>query len=147
MGPLSRAVQPYDFLFRCINTHLLSEEPLNGDLEHDKAVVYDALAAGRGFVGYERPGSVKGFTFWAQSGGEEATMGESLVLEKTLELRVTTPTPARLRLLRDGEVIAQADDRHLALFTHSAGTYRVEAYRRHAGRQRGWIFGNPIYVL
>jgi hypothetical protein len=146
IGPLSRAVQPYDYLFHCINTHLVSEEPLNGELEHDKAVVYDALAAGRGFVGYERPGAVEGFAFWAQSGGEEATMGESLVLEKTLELRVTTPSPARLRLLRDGEVIAQTDDRRLALLTHSPGVYRVEAYRRHAGRQRGWIFGNPIYV-
>jgi len=146
LGPLSRVVQPYEYLFRCINTHLLSKEPLNGDLEHDKMVVYDALAAGRGFVGYERPGSVDGFTFWARSGQEEATMGETLTLENTVELRVTTPARARLRLLRNGKVIAQAHDGHLALFTHSPGIYRVEAYRRHAGRQRGWIFGNPIYV-
>jgi hypothetical protein len=109
-------------------------------------VVYDALVAGRGFVGYEQPGPVGGFTFWARSGEEEATMGETLTLENTLELRMTTPSRARLRLLRNGKVVAQAQDGHLALLTHSPGVYRVEAYRRYAGRQRGWIFGNPIYV-
>ncbi len=146
LGPLTRVVQSYEYLFRCINTHLLSQEPFNGDLEHDKMVVYDALAAGRSFVGYERPGAVAGFTFWACSGQEEATMGETLAFENTVELRVTIPARARLRLLRNGKVIAQAHDRHLVLLTHSPGVYRVEAYRRHAGRQRGWIFGNPIYV-
>jgi hypothetical protein len=27
-----------------------------------------------------------------------------------------------------------------------AGVYRIEAYRRHLGRRRAWIFSNPIYV-
>ena len=146
LGPLSRAVQPYDYLFRCINTHLLSEEPLNGDLEHDKTLIYEALRMGRGFVGYERPGEISGFSFWARSGSNEATMGETLAFKDSVEVRVSLPGRARMRLLRDGQLVAQAMGSHLASISHVPGVYRLEAYRRHAGRERGWIFSNPIYV-
>ncbi len=146
LGPLSRAVQPYDYLFRCINTHLLSEDPLHLDLEHDRAVVYEALRLGRGFVGYERLGEVAGFSFWACSGSDEATMGESLAFHGRVELRVSVPERARLRLLRNGKVLAETVGRRLVAMNHNPGVYRIEAYRRYAGRERGWIFGNPIYV-
>jgi hypothetical protein len=146
IGPLSRAVQPYEYLFRCINTHLLSEEPLNGDLEHDRAAIYGALRMGRGFLGYERPGEIAGFRFWARSGDHEATMGETLAFRDRVELRISTPGRARIRLLRNGQVLAQTLDRSLVSISHAPGVYRVEAYRRHAGRERGWVFSNPIYV-
>jgi hypothetical protein len=146
LGPLSREVQPYGYLFRCVNTHLLSEEPLSGEVGHDRAVVYGALRAGRGFLGYEQPGAIAGFTFWARSGQGEATMGETLAMAGTVELRVTCPRPAEMRLVRDGQVVVQAQGERLTLVAHEGGVYRVEAYRRHAGRRRGWIFSNPIYV-
>lgn len=146
IGPLSRAVQPYDYLFGCINTHLLCEAPLTGSLEHDKALVYQALRMGRGFLGYERPATISGFSFWACSGEREATMGEGLVLDDMVELRVSLPSQARMRLLRNGQLVAQELGHQLVLMSHERGVYRVEAYRRHAGQERGWIFSNPIYV-
>jgi len=146
LGPLSREVQPYSYLFRCVNTHLLSEEPLTGDVGRDRATIYGALRAGRGFVGYERPGEIAGFAFWVRSGDREATMGETLAMQKTVELQVTCPQPAELRLVRDGQVVARAQGRRLTLVTHQEGVYRVEAYRQYAGRRCGWIFSNPIYV-
>ena len=93
-----------------------------------------------------RPGRIAGFSFWARSGSSEATMGEILAFRDRVELRISVPQPARLRLLRDGQVVAQAVDSRLAMLSHEPGVYRVEAYRRHAGRERGWIFSNPIYV-
>ena len=146
LGPLSRQVQSYAYLFRCVNTHLLTEEPMTGDLGHDRATIYAALRAGRGFLGYEQPGPIAGFAFWARSGDAEATMGETLAMQGTVELRVTCPKPADVRLLRDGRTVAHVRGRRLALVGHHPGVYRVEAYRRYAGRQRGWIFSNPIYV-
>jgi hypothetical protein len=146
MGPLSRTVLPYDYLFRAINTHLLTQEPFSGDLQHDRHMVYRALREGHGFVGYERPSPVSGFTFWARSGNAEATMGESLQIDGTVELRLTTPAPARIRILRNGEIIAQTEGDRLTLVAHHAGVYRAEAYRRFYGKERGWIFANPIYV-
>lgn len=146
LGPLERPVLPYEYLFRCVNTHLLSQEPLNGDLAHDRDLVYGALRAGHGFLGYERPAAIAGFTFWAQSGAAQATMGEELRLQGRVELRATLPARARLRLLRHGEVLAETTGRRLALVGHRPGAYRLEAYRRYAGRWRSWILSNPIYV-
>ena len=146
MGPIEREVLPYDYLFRCINTHLLSGQPLTGDVELDKATIYKALKAGCGFVGYEQPAPVAGFTFWASSGDKAAIMGQDLDLEDRVELRATTPAEARLHLLRDGETVARTQGDRLALVSHEPGVYRVEAYRRFAGKERGWIYSNPIYV-
>jgi len=146
LGSLSREVQPYSYLFRCVNTHLLSEEPLTGDVGRDRATIYGALRAGRGFMGYERPGEIAGFTFWARSGDGEATMGDTLAIRGAAELQVACPQPAELRLVRDGQVVARVQGRRLTLVTHREGVYRVEAYRQYAGRRRGWIFSNPIYV-
>ena len=73
-------------------------------------------------------------------------MGETLAMQGPVELQAACPRPAELRLMRDGQVVAHAQGRRLALVTHQAGIYRVEAYRRYAGRRRGWIFSNPIYV-
>jgi hypothetical protein len=146
LGPLARAVQPYDYLFRSVNTHLLTEEPLTGELERDRATIYEVLKTGRGFLGNERLGALQGFSFWARSGDDEATMGEVLTLHKAVELRVVAPASCMLRILRDGRVIAGGTGRELAVMTPQPGVYCAEAYRRFACRRRGWIYSNPIYV-
>jgi hypothetical protein len=73
-------------------------------------------------------------------------MGETLTFESAVELRMTTPAPGLLQLVREGQVVAQTFGRTLALMTPRPGAYRAEAYRRYAGRMRGWIFSNPIYT-
>jgi hypothetical protein len=62
-------------------------------------------------------------------------------------LSVSSPQPAYLRLLKDGQVITQAKGKALEWQTHEAGVFRVEAYRRFWGKRRGWVFTNPIYVV
>lgn len=146
LGPLERPVLPYDYLFRSVNTHLLSPEPLTGDLEHDRRLVYGALRVGHGFLGYEQPAAIAGFTFWARSGGAEAIMGEELPLQGQVELRATVPAQARLHLVRDGRILARARGDRLAWVGRRPGAYRLEAHRRYAGRWRSWILSNPIYV-
>ena len=146
LGPIARAVQPYDYLFRCVNTHLLSEEALTGEVEHDRGIVYRALRAGCGFLGYEQPAPIASFAFWAEAGGAEVTMGETLALRRTAKVQVRTPGPGRIRLLRDGQVVARVVGDHLALMTPHPGTYRAEVQSRYRGRWRGWIFSNPIYL-
>lgn len=146
LGPLARPVLSYDYLFRAVNTHLLSQEPLRGDVTHDRDVVYRTLRAGHGYLGYEQPADIAGFAFWAESGAAEATMGEVLQLKDRVTLRATLPAPARLRLLRDGEVLAEARGNRLTWVGRRPGVFRLEAYQRYAGRWRTWILSNPIYV-
>jgi hypothetical protein len=146
LGPITRTVHSYSYLFRSVCTHVLGKEPVNGDLDHDRALVHNALRNGNSFVGYERLAPVAGFAFWAKSGDSEAGMGETLILKRAVELRIMVPERALVRLIRDGQVVAQARGREFAYMAPRPGAYRAEAYRPLAGRARGWIFSNPIYV-
>jgi hypothetical protein len=146
LGPLSRVVLPYDYLFRAVNMHILTPEPFNGQLEHDAALVYDALRQGRGFAAYDGIGAAEGFRFHARSGGREATMGEELLLHQKAEWTVSTPLPADIRLLNNGQTVARAKGKELRCTVDQPGAYRVEAYRRHWLKARGWIFSNAVYL-
>jgi hypothetical protein len=59
---------------------------------------------------------------------------------------VRTPADAQLRLLRDGAEIETASGRELTAEIEQPGVYRVEATRRHKGKDRTWILSNPIYL-
>ncbi|MBN1966810.1 MAG: histidinol phosphatase, partial [Anaerolineae bacterium] len=56
------------------------------------------------------------------------------------------PATARLRLIQDGRVVAEKVGRSLSYTTQTPGAYRAEAWKPLHGRERGWIFSNPIYV-
>jgi hypothetical protein len=146
LGPLRRTVYPYEYLFRAVNTHLLLAEPLARQIDRAREQICETLKFGRCFIGYDMIGSSRGFTFVGTSGDQQATMGDTLALNGAATLRVTSPERAELRLLQDGRVVAQATDTTLEWQTRSPGVYRVEAYRRYWGQQRGWVFTNPIYV-
>ncbi len=146
VGPLSRVVFPYDFLFRCVNTHVLTRVPLNGELAHDRALIYDALQTGRTWVGYDLPASTSGFRFRSRSVANEALVGEELVRAGAAVFDVETPQPADIRLIRNGRTVARSRGRTLKHTTARPGTYRVEVYRRYCLERRGWIFSSPIYV-
>lgn len=146
-GPLVRPVLAYDWLFRAVRLHILCDHPFNGDVEHDAAQVYDAMGAGRAFVAYDRIGDAAGFRFVARRGGEVVGMGEELsVTNDVVTFEIVSPLPARLRLMRHGRVVAEEHGRMLRYRTSTPGAYRVEAYRRHLLRWRGWVFTNPIYI-
>jgi hypothetical protein len=144
---LHRTVFPYDHLFSAVNTHLLVDRPLDRDVDRARAQLYQALINGHCFVGYDLIGSTRDFTFTAASGDRQAIMGETLLLASEATLRVASPLPAKLRLLKDGLPLVETHASELTWPTAEPGIYRVEAYRRHWGWQRGWVFTNPIYVV
>jgi hypothetical protein len=127
--------------FRFIRTHVLCEEPPSRDLHHDREQVYGALRAGRCYIAVDAIAPARGFRFEADdlAMGAEAPAGRRT-------LRVRTPLPARLRLLRDGEEIAAAEGTLLDREVEEPGVYRVEALRRAKGRERTWILSNPVYL-
>ena len=61
-------------------------------------------------------------------------------------LHAALPAPARLRLLRDGALLAEREGPALALDVDEPGVYRVEAWLERHGRQRTWVLSNPIYL-
>jgi len=146
LGPLRRAILPYEHCFQAVRTHILSPVPLAGELEHDRALVYQALRAGSCFVAYDAIGDSKGFRFTVRSGEVIAAMGEQIASSGNVEFTISSPLKADLSLLRDGQVVARHEGRTLNYSTTEPGVYRVEAYRKHLVKSRGWVFTNPIYV-
>jgi hypothetical protein len=146
-GPLERSVFPYEWHFRTVNTHILTPGPLTGRLKEDARMVYEALSAGHCFVAYDLPASTRGFRFSAKGREQTAQMGDEISADGSLTLQVRLPHNAEARLLKDGQVIRQwSGQQAISHITSQPGVYRVEAYRRYLGQQRGWIFSNPIYV-
>ncbi|MFQ5577196.1 MAG: CehA/McbA family metallohydrolase [Anaerolineae bacterium] len=161
LGPLSRTVFPYRDLFRAVRTHLLLSEPLSRQVATAKQQVLNALRRGHCFVAYDHIGDTTGFRFtatntdgqliFAAGAGvttDEAIQGDELSLGglKLLQLNVTTPLRAEIRLLKDGQIIAQRRGQTLSHLASEPGVYRVECYRVFKTRWRGWIYSNPIYV-
>jgi predicted metal-dependent phosphoesterase TrpH len=147
IGPWSRTVFPYDFHFRTINTHLLIPTALSGEVETDRRMVYEALAAGHAFIGYDLPATTKGFRFSARGRESDAMPGDELSAEGGVTFKVRLPAIAECHLLKDGKVIQKWKKHEICSYvTTQPGVYRVEVYRRFLGMRRGWIFSNPIYV-
>jgi hypothetical protein len=146
LGPLRRAILPYEHCFRALRTHIVTPQPFLRDLEHDRALVYQALRKGSCFVAYDAIGDSRGFRFTASSGESTTGMGGEISLLDHVEVEITSPVKAELRLLKDGQVVARERGKRLRYQAQEAGVYRVEARRWHLFKSRGWVFTNPIYV-
>jgi hypothetical protein len=146
-GPLKKCVYPYEFLFGCVNTHILTTQPFGGRVDDDRALIWQALREGRCFIGYGVPGDPRGFRFSAQGNLGSVPMGGALKIGSGVTLQAIAPTRARIRLIHNGRSILELKDADtLAYSTTARGTYRVEVWRRYRGQDRCWILSNPIYL-
>lgn len=147
VGPIHRTIFPYQFHFQAVNTHLVTEQSLNGKFNHDRNLILEALANGHAFIGYDLPASTRGFRFTAQGKDGTALMGDEIAVDQGVTLQIHLPQRAECRLLKNGQMIKTWTKREICSFiTSEAGVYRVEVYLRYMGKRRAWIFSNPIYV-
>jgi len=133
--------------FRMLSTYVLSSEtPKRGDRgAEDLELVYDALREGRCFISVDAIAPGRGFRFWAESDSDVALMGEERPAG-AWTLRASLPGRAKIRLLRDGEPIAEEEGAKIELAVTEPGVYRVECHRHWRNRERPWIYSNPIYL-
>ncbi len=146
-GRFERTVFPYRYLFNCVNTHFLTQGPMTGEVEEDRALVYEALQSGRTWVGYDLPYPTYGFRFVVRSGSAQVTVGEELKRLGALTLEIDLPAPGEIHLLRNGKRIQRVRGRQLRHTSAEPGIYRVEVYRTFWRRKVGWIYSSPIYVV
>jgi hypothetical protein len=145
-GRVPLRLMAYKRSFRYLRTHLLSEKPLAGVLDRDRAAVYDALRAGRAYLAVDSLAPASGFRFWAEGPEERRVeMGDETEAAEWV-LRARTPGPARIVIVRDGEPVAETRGSELEHWTEKPGVYRVEAYLEKHGRERTWVLSNPVYV-
>lgn len=146
LGPLTRTMYSYEYLFQAVNTHLLLADPLADEAVRAQSQIYEALRAGHCYVSNDMVASPRGFSFSGRSRKKRAIMGDTLRLDGEAELVATSPRKASLRLIKDGVLIAEEKGAELRWRTREPGVYRIEAHRRFWGYTRGWVYTNPIYV-
>jgi hypothetical protein len=147
MGPIRKALFPYEFHFKGVNTHLMLPQPMSGDLFEDRRLVLDALRQGHCFIGYDLPAPTRGFRFTAQGSSGVSHMGDETGCQNGVTFQVRLPLRTECRLVKDGKVIKSWKNReNYTYITSQPGVYRVEAYIQFLGKRRGWIFSNPIYL-
>ena len=147
VGPLKRVLYPYEFHFKTINTHVITEDPLSGDVEIDRQTLFSAIRRGHCFVGYDLPAPTNGFRFSGIGDEAQGIMGDRLRAGFGITLQVKLPRRADLRLIRNGVTVEKWENCEAAIHVATEpGAYRVEASIYYKGRMRGWIFSNPIYI-
>jgi hypothetical protein len=134
----------YYRVFRGIRTHFLTQSPLSKDLNNSKETAYNALRYGHCFFAHDSLADSTGFFFRAIIPEcRELIMGDELKLLSAVELDIYSPIPAYIKLLHNGEKVAEAkESTKLVWKAEEAGVYRVEALYDN----RPWVFTNPIYL-
>lgn len=147
-GPWKPVIFPYEDLFKAVNTHLLLKEGFSGEKDRDKHLVFQALNAGHYFIANDLVHPSQGFRFIAESQKEYALPGESINLCENTVLNIKIPSRRSIiRVIKDGEVVSQAQNKNLIFKVLRKGAFRVEIYyRTFLGRSRPWIYSNPIFV-
>jgi hypothetical protein len=132
--------------FGTVCTYILTEEPFSNDAVRDGALVYDALRAGRCFVGADKVAKASGFRCEVACGEDTLQMGGRERLSDGACLQVCTPSPGLIRLIHNGDAILEGIGAELEAMLNCPGVYRVEVKRRVCGRYVPWIYGNHFFL-
>jgi len=131
---------PLPVLFRNASTHILAREFSPSDIEA-------SLAQGHAYIAHDWLCDPTGFTFVADDYLGVFDMGDTVALAVgETHLDAYVPVPAKLKLIRNGTVVAEADDSKLTYTAREQGVYRLEAWLTADGQDRPWILSNPIYL-
>ncbi|MSO36493.1 MAG: hypothetical protein EXQ54_08705 [Acidobacteria bacterium] len=140
----------YEPAFRTFSNHVVLDQPLTGDGPADAAVVLTALKQGRSFTVVDALATPGGLEFTATGAGRTARMGDSISMDRGVELRarVSGPSGTTLRLLRNGSLVQETSEAELVVRPSDAGVYRLEARTPGAPGVPAvpWLLSNPIYV-
>lgn len=146
-GPFTKNVFPYSYHFRTINNHILLPSSLTGDAQTDSESIINAIRQGHCFIGYDLIKPTRNFRFYMVDMDATVEMGSSTIFNDHQEFIAEIPFPTQCRLIKDGEVIDQLKvNKSYSWKVRQPGVYRLECYRKFLGKNRGWIFSNPIFI-
>lgn len=147
IGPFTLKLYPYLHHFKSLQTHILTSEPLNKNFAEAKKQVLTSLRKGHCFIGYDLPAATDGFRFSVHNEEGQFIMGDEVKVTGGLTFQIRLPQKNLCRFYKDGQLINEWKDREVCThITTEPGVYRVESFIPYKGKQRGWIFSNPIYA-
>jgi hypothetical protein len=139
-------LDPYEVSFQLVRMRVLIEQ----DKRLNQENLLAALEAGHCFIGFDFLGDPSGFSFTAESQGEQKIQGDEINLAADTQLLIATPLSSRVKLFKDGNLVLDlADVTVRTVPVIERGVYRVEVYLPQLGSlvaDKPWIISNPIYV-
>jgi hypothetical protein len=142
-GPLKMTIFPYKIQFRSIRTHLILPDRFADSIGEAQGQILDAIRCCRVFISNFRWGDARGFRFYARSENNIAYMGGSLDLSDDLEIFMTAPHAAEIRLIVNGIRASTSFSDRLQIPVQCPGIYRVELLKN----GRGWVYSNHIRIF
>jgi hypothetical protein len=148
-------IPSYESSFRTFSLNVIVPQATAGSDPRAQAdAVVAAIRRGALYTALDSLAAPAALDFRAVAGGKTATAGESLPWSSPptsamFSVRSVSPANGRIVLLRNGDVVAEANGGALEYASQAPGAYRVEV---HASRAPGepavpWIVSNPIYRL
>ncbi|HKG60038.1 MAG TPA: hypothetical protein VKB05_09765 [Pyrinomonadaceae bacterium] len=132
-------LDPYATSFRLVRLHVLIEQ----GKPRDATSLMEAVRAGHCFIGFDFLGDTSGFVFEAENG---KLQGDEISLMPETRLRVQSPVPGRIVIIKDGVVWSdKTGTATREIVITERGVYRAEVYLPQLGNLP-WIISNPIYV-
>ncbi len=148
LGFMEVEIFPYKVLFKSIRTHVLLKNKLIQDnseesIQRSKKAIYDAMADGKCFFANDYHADSKGFRFFAEADDKIYQMGDYINSSSKIKLRVLLPVKeAEIKLIRNGEDIADTFDNSADFIIERDGVYRVEV----CIHKKAWIYSNHIRI-
>ena len=133
---------PYKVHFRCLRTYLILDRPLSDDFETARSQLYGAIRDCRLFFANIRWGNPKGFEFSVNNSTVRVMAGETIDLDNQTKLIVSLPKAGTIKIVGNGQLLAETKAENMEYTVTRPGVYRVEVWRK----KRGWIFSNHIRV-
>jgi hypothetical protein len=136
-------LDPYERSFRVVRTHVLIKQ----GIELTRESLLQALAEGRCYISFDIFADATGFDFSISN--SDLRMGDEVPPNPQLRFTVSTPVPARIALIKDGNIVEQRSGKTLEFTPDGPGIYRVEAYLDSLPSPvtgHPWVISNPIYV-
>ncbi len=145
------AVPSYEAAFRTFSIRVRLASATNGDAQHDARLLLTAIRQGHLYSVIDAVAPSGQFDFRAESGDQRADMGDQLIADGPIRLRVSTDVPAggRIVLFQDGRIVKTSGQGSLAHEASRPATFRVEARVPGAPGEPPvpWIVSNPIYAV
>jgi len=137
---LGRQLDPYQLVFRFVQTHILAPAC-------EETALLKALMAGHTYASFGLLADATGFQFTASDPTTRGIMGDSIPYSPNLVLTARMPNKGMIQLYHNGIMAGLKTARHMEYQVKERGVYRIEVSLPINGTLYPWIISNPIYVI
>jgi hypothetical protein len=135
-----RKLDPYQLVFRFVQTHILAPEC-------KEAPLLNALKAGHTYFSFSLLADATGFQFTAGNAKVQVIMGDGITYSPDLVLTAQTPHTGLIRLYQNGKIVDHSTAARLDHPVMEKGVYRIEVSLSIDGAPYPWIISSPIYIV